>query len=229
MSDDGSLILGNGEQLDLIRGEELDAAGLPPSAYADEEARGRFTGERLFSTNPKLYNAIAKLIARGESYRETADICAVSLNTVLGVARREAIPIESLRERMGKVGLDVARLSLEAMLELLTDPVTRAKLTLKDLAVAHGIANSNAQLALGGATARIEVTNVSAPGHADYERFLAEARAEMSRREVNVTGTGFAADAPRAKEGDPAALPAPASGLEVADLADQATAPDATK
>lgn len=211
-----SIILGSGEQLDLIGPEQLDAAGLPPSAYADAEARGRFTGERLFSTNPKLYHAIAKLLARGETYREIAEICQVSTQTVTGVAYRERVPIETLRERIARVGLDVSRLSLEAMLEILSDPVQRAKVSIKDLAVVHGIATSNSQLLGGGATARVEVSDTSRPGHDDYDRLLAEARAEAARRrEINVTATGLSAGKPVANEGAPAALTAPAATVDL--------------
>lgn len=225
--DDASLILGNGEQLNLIPGEELDQAGLPASAYADAEARGRFTGERLFSSNPKLYRAIAKLLARGETYREIADICQVSTQTVTGVAYREAIPVETLRERLGRVGFDVARLSLEALLELLSDPVTRAKISAKDLAVIHGIAFNNAQLALGGATARVELRDIAEPGHADYLRMVqqAEQAAAQAKEPKNVTGTGSCGETPETKG---AALPAPdAAGSACIDLDPAAHAKDA--
>lgn len=218
-SEESSLILGNGEQLDLLPGEELDLAGLPPAAYADAEARGRFTGERLFLSNPKLYRAIAKLLARGETYREIADICQVSTQTVTGVAYREGVPVETLRERLGRIGLDVARLSLEAMLELLSDPETRKKVGPKDLAVIFGIATSNSQLLLGGATARVETRDVSEPGHEDYLCMIAEAQAAARRGEINVTPapTGLDAGNPSPKEGSASALPAPIEGEDLAD------------
>lgn len=212
-----SLILGSGEQLTLLPGEVLDSAGVPAFAYADAEARGRFTGERLFSTNPKLYQAIAKLLARGETYREIADICQVSTQTVTGVAYREQIPVETLRERLGRVGLDVARLSAEALLEILSDPVLRAKISAKDLAVIHGIMTSNAQLVLGGATARVEHRDVEAPGHDDYLRMVEQAKqaAALAREPIDVTGTGSSAETPGIKEGALAALAAPAASVEI--------------
>ena len=212
-----SLILGNGTQLDLMPGDELDLAGLPAEAYADAEARGRFTGERLFLQNPKLYGAVAKLLARGETYREIADLCQVSTQTVTGVAYREAIPVETLRERLGRIGFDVARLSMEAMLELLSDPIARMKISAKDLSVIYGIAVSNSQLLLGGATARIESRDVMEPGHADYLRMLADAQAAARRGEINVTPTGLRAENPGAKEGGVIALAVPTSGLDRAD------------
>jgi hypothetical protein len=165
-----TLTLGNGRQLELTG--ELDDAGLPPSAYARMEESGRYTGERIFSGNPRLYHAIVKLLGRALPYREIADICSVSINTVCGIAFREQIPIETIRERIGRTGLDVAQLSLEAMKDMLTDPVIRSTLSLKELSVAFGIATTNAQLLLGGATARVENTQAAVPDHEAYLAFL---------------------------------------------------------
>lgn len=173
-----SLLLGSGQQLQLV---DVDEVGLPAAAYASTEQRGRFTGERLFSSNPALYGAITKLLSRGHTYREIAEVCSVSVNTVCGVAYREVRSVETLRERIGRLGLDVAQLSMECIRELLTDPDWRRAATAKDLAIIHGIAFTNAQLALGGATARLETTDVSRPGHDDYLRYL-----------QNVTPTGLA-------------------------------------
>lgn len=190
-----SVILGNGAQLDLI---DADDVGLPARAYAVAESAGRFTGDRIFSTNPKLYWVIVKLLARAVPYREISDLCSVSVNTVCGVAAREGIPIETLRERIARLGLDVAALTLEAVRDILADPAMRLKLTAKDLMICHGIAFSNAQLASGGATSRLEHTAPGKPGHEDYEAFVREA--------VNVTPTGSTDPAPEQKK----ALPAPA-------------------
>lgn len=166
VSEPESLILGSGAQLALL---DVDEAGLPAEAYALGEAAGQFTGERIFSRNPQLYRAIVNLLARAVPYREISEICGVSVNTVCGVAQREGVPIETLRERIGRMGLDVAALTIEAIRDLLADPLTRGKLTLRDLAIAHGIAVQNAQLLLGGATSRVENADATAkPGHDDY-------------------------------------------------------------
>lgn len=222
-----SLILGNGTQLQLIG--DLEELGLPPEAYAEREAAGRFTGERLFFTNPKLYRAIVALISRGLPYREIADICQISVNTACGVAAREGIPVETLRERIGRLGLDVASLTIEAIRDLLSDPEARAKMGIKDLAIAHGIAVSNAQLLLGAATARVEVGAQSAPGHDDYLRMLADAQREATaKRERNVTPlpaedaqpTGLPAGNPEQK-GTTAAAPEPINTINTSTQSDQ--------
>lgn len=182
-----SLTLGSGRQLHLL---EPDAVGLPESAYSDFEARGRFTGERLFLRNPQLYGAIVKLLARAIPYREIADICEVSVNTVCGVCMREGVPIETLRERIGKLGMDVAALTIEAVRDLLADPDARRRFSIKDLMIAHGIASQNAQLFLGGATVRIGMEGPPpTPGHEDYLRF-------MERVTKNVTPTGSGGETP---------------------------------
>lgn len=179
---DASLILGDGRQLALI---ELDDSGLPPEAYAFAEKAGRFTGDRIFSQNPKLYHVIVSLLARAIPYREISEICQVSVNTVCAVCQREGVPIETIRDRIGRLGLDVAALSLEAIRDLLANPEWRKAVSAKDLAIITGIAFTNAQLALGGATTRLEVNQTPAPGHEDYERFVR-----------NVTGTGLRAETP---------------------------------
>lgn len=193
MSDPGeSLILGSGQQLSLL---EADADGLPPAAYALNEAAGMFTGERIFSGNPKLYHAIAALLGRSIPYREISEICSVSVNTVCAVSLRERVPIETIRERVGRMALDVAFLSIEAARDMLADPVRRATLSPKDIILLFGIATQNGQLLLGGATGRIEnVDGNVTPGHEDYLAFI-----------KNVTRTGFGADNPAQK----GALPQP--------------------
>lgn len=164
-----SLVLGNGQQLALI---DVDADEIPAAAYKLAEQEGRWTGQRLFLSNPRLYGAITRLLARALPYREIAEICQVSVNTVCGVAWREGIPIETLRERIARAGMTLAQLTVEAAIELLADEDRRAKLSGKDLMVMHGIAFSNAQLASGGATARIEEHDITPPGHADYLAFI---------------------------------------------------------
>lgn len=192
-----SLTLGNGQQLALIG--DLDDAGLPAEAYHRLEESGRFTGERIFSGNPRLYTAIVRLLGRALPYREIADICSVSVNTVCGIAFREQIPIETIRERIGRTGLDVAQLSLEAMKDLLSDPVLRGSLSLKELAVAFGVATQNAQLLLGGATARVENTQPAVPDHDSYLAFL---------KNVTPLVTGLRAGKPGPNAAAPSALPA---------------------
>ena len=103
--------------------------------------------------------------------------------------------------------MDVASLTLEAMRDLLADPAARARLTIKDLAVAHGIAFTNAQLALGGATARMGIADERpAATHDDYLRMMEE----MQR--VLPLPTGSGAENPAQKAG---ALPMPGAAIEV--------------
>lgn len=190
------LTLGNGAQLDLI---ELDGDQLPAEAFAQLESRGRITGERLFSGNPRLYHAIIALIARGLPYREIAEVCQVSVNTVCGVAFRENIPVETLRDRIGRLALDVSSLTMEALRDLLSDRDARRRISAKDLAIIHGIATQNGQLLLGGATARMEQHTATPPSHAAYLEFI-----------QNVTPIGSAAGTPPQKEALPADVVPPA-------------------
>lgn len=198
MNDESSLILGNGHQLGLL---EVDAAGVPAAAYEYAEQSGRFTGERIFSRNPQLYRAIVNLLGRDLPYREISEICGVSVNTVCAVSMRERIPVETIRERIGRLALDVAALSFEAARDLLADPVTRLRLSPKDIILLAGIATQNGQLMLGGATARMELgTAAPQPGHDDYLRFVR-----------NVTPTGSGPENPAQKSALPAAVDVPQS------------------
>lgn len=188
-----SLILGNGQQLALL---DVDEAGLPASAYAAGEAAGRFTGERIFAANPKLYHAIVRLLVRAVPYREISEICSVSVNTVCAVAERERLPIETLRDRIGRLGLDVAALTIEAIRDLLSDPATREKISARDLGIIFGIATDKAQLLLGGATSRVEnVDGTTEPGHDDYLAYIR-----------NVTETGSSGEKQGPKEAQPTAI-----------------------
>lgn len=204
-----SLILGSGRQLALL---DVDDVGLPPSAYTRSEDRGRWTGDRLFFAQPQIYGAIAKLLARGLPYREIGEILEVSVNTVCGVAYREGTPIETLRQRIGRLGLDVSQLTLEAIRDLLADPVSRLKMTAKDLAIVHGIATTNAQLLLGGATARIESAPTAVPDHEAYIQYL---------KNVTPSATGLRGQNPQPKAGatvdgviEPATVSTPPPPLE---------------
>lgn len=201
------LLLGSGRQLELV---DLDEIGLPPAAYASDEARGRWTGERLFSQRPMVYRACAKLLAAGQmGYREIADLLEISTNTVCGVAFREGITIETIRERLGRKFMDVATLSVEAALELLSDPQRRRLLSAKDLGILAGIATERGQLLLGGATQRIDHGDMSPPDHSAYFEAI-----------KNVTPTGSAAGNPAPNEaidvGSRATLPPASSPSESA-------------
>jgi hypothetical protein len=189
-----SLLLGNGQQLALL---EVDAEGLPAAAYALGERAGQFTGERIFSTNPKLYRVIVALLARSVPYREISEICGVSVNTVCAVSQREGVPVETIRERVGRIGLDVAYLTMEAIRDLMADPEWRRAASARDLAIIHGIAFQNAQLALGGVTSRIETVEAN-PGHDDYLKFLRTVT-EVTASVASVAAIGSAAETRGAK------------------------------
>ena len=180
--------------------------GEPPAAYTASEAVGQFTGERIFSGNRRLYNAIVALIGRATPYREIAEICSVSVNTVCAVSAREGTPIETIRERIGRLGLDVSLLTIEAIRDLLADPIARAKLTAKDLAIVHGIVTTNAQLVLGGATMRME-TMEGTPSLEDYLRYV-RAVTEVTATSLDGTTAPQKAGAPTVGPGAQATLPA---------------------
>lgn len=180
-----SLLLGDGRQLKLL---EIDELGLPGAAYDRLEERGHFTAERIFSQRPDVYRVIVKALGKEMGYREIADLCAVSVNTVGAVARREKIPIESIRQQLARLGFDGVRLTIETILEILGDPDLRRKISAKDLAIMNGILTANAQLLSGGMTANIGTGENVKAGHDDYLKFIKD-----------VTGTGLAGGKPGQK------------------------------
>lgn len=186
-----SLIMGSGRQLALIAGDDDDAVAVPTAILVEAEQRGTFSGERLFLLHPRIYRAVAKMLAQGESYIAIESLLEVSPSTIRSVREREGVTIEAERARVGQTALDVARLSFETLRERLEDPIQRAKLSAKDLAVMAGIATQNGQLLNGGPTARMETTQ-GAPSHDAYLRFLDSLR--------NVTPTGSSTQDPALKE-----------------------------
>lgn len=205
-----SLMLGSGEQLALL---DVDAAGLPAEAYAMAESAGRFTGERIFSTNRQLYNAIVALLGHSMPYREISEICGVSVNTVCAICHREGTPVETIRERIGRLAMDVSALTVEAMRDVLADPELRRSLSFKDLAIAHGIATQNGQLLLGGATARME-TSEAVPTHEEYQKML---------RNVTPPATGLIGDSSPQR----AALPGQGDAIDVPTSQNASSVPQA--
>lgn len=201
-----SFLLGNGKQLDFL--PDADPSEIPAEAYAAQESRGIFTGERLFQQNPRLYKGIVKLLGGGIPFWTIAETLSVSVNTVRAVREREGVTIDTEKNRIGGIALDVARLGFEELKRRLSDLDELAKLSAKDIAIMTGIATQNAQLLLGGPTARIETIEHGAPGHEDYLRYIAELK--------NVTATGLAAETPALKEATAAALPAaPGAVIEI--------------
>ncbi len=160
MSDD-SLIEREERQPLLPLGSTAD---LPASFFADREAVGEFTGERLFTQRPEVYRAIVTCLAEGMGVRATARALKVSTNTVAAVREREGSSVETQKKETVSKLRQFARLGAERLLDEVD------KIPLQSLPIAIGIAVEKAELLDGGATARVE--HVKAPGEKAFKELL---------------------------------------------------------
>lgn len=154
--------------------------GVPaPDFFSTLEAKGEFTGERLFAQRPDVYKAIVLLRAQQPAVGviRIAKLLSVSPNTVMAVDAREGVTIDKVKERLAEVAHSGALLASESILEALNEKAKGAHLLsvrdLKDIAVVYGILVQNGQLLAGQPTARLELGEAQKPQHEDFNRYLA--------------------------------------------------------
>jgi len=159
----------------------LPLIGLPAEPFFSElEAKGDFTGERLYHQRPDVYKAIVLLLAQQPTpgVIRIGKLLSVSPNTVMAVRDREGVTIDAVKQRLADVAHSGALLASESILEALNEKAKGAHLLgirdLKDLAVVYGILLQNGQLLAGQPTARVEVGELQKPQHDDFNRYLAE-------------------------------------------------------
>lgn len=190
----------------LTKDEQLTLAAIAGpddgGAFSKLEGRHEFTGERLLVQRPQDYRAILKLIGRGFTHQEIADVLEVSPGTVRAVLRREDIAVGLAKETMGMACMDVGGLCLTGMREKLGTKAQRDLVPLRDLAVAGGILIDKGLLLAGEATIRLD-HRVTVDGEDPYGAFLAS----MGRR-----GTGWSEGNPGQKELGPGVPALPEAG-----------------
>lgn len=152
--------------------------GIKSAPFFALEAKGEFTGARLFKARPDTYKAIVVLLGQGVGVIRIGQLLGVSCNTVMAVRDRELPAVEQVKEHIARVAHSGALLASEGILErlneLMTDPMQRRCLDikdLKDLAVVFGILTSNAQLLAGQPTARVEIAQAT-PAHSDFNAYI---------------------------------------------------------
>jgi hypothetical protein len=178
---DDSLIARRAEQVaaapPLFSAEVLDA-------LASAEARGEFTGERLFSQRPDIYRAVVELLGQGVGVRQIARTLRVSHNTIAAVRHREGATVDTLKEQT------IATLArfVGAASERLLEEVQTIKL--ESLPVALGIAAEKLLLLSGQATQRIAHVD-EAPQVPAFAAWLSEKRADAVEIESETVSMGF--------------------------------------
>lgn len=162
----------------LIARQAAQVAAAPPlfsedvlEALTSAEARGEYTGERLFSQRPDIYRAVVELLGQGVGVRQIARTLRVSHNTIAAVRRREGETVDTLKE--GTVQA-LARFVGAASERLLEEVHT---IKIEALPVALGIATEKLLLLTGQATQRVAHVD-EAPQVPAFADWLTERRAD---------------------------------------------------
>ena len=129
-----------------------------------QDARPRYTGERLLRERPKIYRQIVRLLGEGWSANKICKWCHVTRETVRAVERREAAEISARKKSIVGILSNVAELGASRMEE------TISKAGLRDAAIGTGIAVDKI-LALTGQLPSVQIANIVMP--------TPEERAEM--------------------------------------------------
>lgn len=165
-----SLIEQAGQQLELIRSDEMDA-----EVFRDSEQQGEFTGARLFKQNPDLYRTIISLLAEGLGVIRIGKLLRVSPNTVMAVRDREPEAIDIAKKRIADLARRGAQVCVEGIVEALLDPERRTKVSAKDMAIIAGVLVDKSELLSGGATVRIGHVGDGAQ-HIDFNEYIEQLR-----------------------------------------------------
>lgn len=162
----------------LIARHAAQVAAAPPlfseevlDALTSAEARGEYTGERLFSQRPDIYRATVELLGQGVGVRQIARTLRVSHNTIAAVRRREGDTVDTLKEQTVQA---LARFVGAASERLLEEVHT---IKLEALPVALGIATEKLLLLTGQATQRVAHVD-EAPQVPAFADWLTERRAD---------------------------------------------------
>jgi hypothetical protein len=118
-----------------------------------QDARPRYTGERLLRERPKIYRQVVRLLGEGWSANKICKWCHVTRETVRAVERREAVEISERKKTLAAMLANVAELGAGRMEE------TIGKAGLRDAAIGTGIAVDK-MLALTGHAPFVQVAVV---------------------------------------------------------------------
>src|SRR5437764_15127481 len=99
-----------------------------------QDARPRYTGERMLRERPKMYRQVVRLLGEGWSANKICRWCHVTRETVRAVERREAVEISERKKSIIAILSNVAELGAARMEEKV------GKAPLRDAAIATGIA-----------------------------------------------------------------------------------------
>ncbi|PYJ70112.1 MAG: hypothetical protein DME76_06695 [Verrucomicrobia bacterium] len=118
-----------------------------------QDARPRYTGERLLRERPKIYRQVVRLLGEGWSANKICKWCHVTRETVRAIERREAVEISERKKSIIGILGNVAELGASRMEE------TIGKAGLRDAAIGTGIAVDK-MLALTGQLPSVQIAVV---------------------------------------------------------------------
>jgi hypothetical protein len=121
-----------------------------------QDARPRYTGERLLRERPKIYRQVVRLLGEGWSANKICKWCHVTRETVRAVERREAVEISERKKSIIGILGNVAELGASRMEE------TIGTAGLRDAAIGTGIAVDK-MLALTGESPALQIANIIMP------------------------------------------------------------------
>jgi hypothetical protein len=154
---------------------QLTLLDVEQAAVTAAQVHHEYTGERLFSQRPETYSAIVQLSAAGLGALLIAELLHVAPATVLRVRDREQVPVEIEKTRLSKLARGIASLTLERILEIVSDEKRCQKVSVKDWGILFGILAEKSQLFSGGPTGRTEIVD-GEPGQEQVVRYLQKLR-----------------------------------------------------
>jgi hypothetical protein len=141
---------------------------------------GKYTGEILLRTRPRIYRQVARLISEGVSANKIERLCRVSHHVITAVQQRESVSIAERKKQIIANLSDVAELGSERMSEKI------GKASLRDAAIGTGIAVDK-MLALSGQTP-VGVGVVFMPSEAERENMRTlDARLDAIAKRLSMT------------------------------------------
>ena len=133
-----------------------------------QDARPRYTGERLLRERPKIYRQVVRLLGEGWSANKICKWCHVTRETVRAVERREAVEISERKKSIIGILGNVAELGASRMEE------TIGKASFRDTAIGTGIAVDK-MLALTGQAPSVQVAVIMPTPAEDAKREAGDA------------------------------------------------------
>lgn len=165
--------------IDTDRQLRLTTVDDPAHIFADAEAAGEYTGERLFHHRREIYDIIVRMLREGLSCITIARLVKCAEKTVAGVRDRELAHLapSDYKAALGQRWGQAAHVAIDIIQEIAQDPERRKKVSMRDAAITASISTQNHQLLGGEPTVRVDIAPGGESGHDELNNFLAAIRA----------------------------------------------------